>query len=142
MVEFAVSATAFVLLFLGIVDFGIALYAYDQVGQAARLGARWAIVNTPVPPSTCTTAGSVCQTNIANYLVNKSGLDPTRLTTTITFAGTSSVPNASACSVAPSVGCYVNVQLRYAYSFLVLPLPSITMTTSSQMTIAHQYKPT
>lgn len=44
MVEFAVASSLLLLLMFGIVEFGRALYMYHTVANAARIGARWAMV--------------------------------------------------------------------------------------------------
>ena len=43
--EFAIVAPVLLLFILGIVDFGRAIYAYNTVANAARMGTRTAIVN-------------------------------------------------------------------------------------------------
>jgi Flp pilus assembly protein TadG len=139
LVEFAFAATIFIVLFFAILDYGRAFYTYDQVGQAARLGARWAIVNTVPPTSDCATAGGACQTKIVNYITSKSALAPSKLATTITFGGTPSSPTALTCASQPTPGCWVNINLQYTFTFVLLPLPSRTLTSSSQMVISTQY---
>ena len=135
-VEFAFAASLFLLLFMGIVEFGRALFQYDLVGQAARVGTRYASVNTPAA-SDCGTLtyaqGGTCQTQIVNYLTGKTGLDTTNLTPTITFGGS----NPSTCSMAPVVGCTVAIKLQYAFTF-ILPFPATTLTTTSQSVITAQ----
>ena len=44
MVEFAISATALLLIMFGILEFGRVMYIYHTVSNAARLGSRYAIV--------------------------------------------------------------------------------------------------
>ena len=45
LVEFALVFPVFILLLFGILDLGRAVYAYNTIGDAAREGARVAIVN-------------------------------------------------------------------------------------------------
>ncbi len=138
-VELTLATSVFFLVTFAIIDFGRALYAEDQVAQAARVGARWAIVNTVPPTSDCATAGGACQTKIINYIVAKTGLTPSKLTTTITFGGTPSSPTSFACATQPTPGCWININLQYKFTFVVLPLPAHTFGTSSQMVISSQY---
>ena len=144
-VEFALAATVFLVLFVGIVDFGRALFAFDEIGQLARVATRYAVVNTPPPPSDCTVANGTCQTRITDYLATKLiGIDTTKLTTTITFGGTSSgntIPGGVSlpCTVSPSQGCWVNVQIQYQFQFVALGFVSPTLTSSSQLVIASQH---
>jgi Flp pilus assembly protein TadG len=138
-VEFALAATIFLLLFFAILDFGRAFYTDDQLAQAARLGARWAIVNTAPPTSDCATAGGACQTKIVNYITSKTALTPSKLTTTITFGGKPSDGTQPACASQPSPGCWINIKLQYPFNFTLLPFASRTLTSSSQMAISSQY---
>jgi Flp pilus assembly protein TadG len=48
MVEFALILPVFVLLLVGILDVGRAVYSYNTINNAAREGARWAIVDQTV----------------------------------------------------------------------------------------------
>ena len=136
--EFALATAAFLLIFLGIIDFGETFYNYDQLAQAAKLGARWAIVNTNPPTSDCATAGGTCQTSIVNYILSATTLTPASLTTTITFGGTPT-NSAQACNTQPTPGCWINVQLQYPFSFGGLRLPAGTLSGTSQMVIASQH---
>src|SRR5687768_15403499 len=48
MVEFALILPVFVLILVGLFDVGRAVYAFNTVNNAAREGARWAIVDQTV----------------------------------------------------------------------------------------------
>jgi hypothetical protein len=47
----------------------------DLRRRKGRRTARFAIVNTNPPTSDCATAGGTCQSNIVDYIVQKSGID-------------------------------------------------------------------
>ena len=49
MVEFALILPVFILLMVGVFDFGRAIYAYNTINNAARQGARLAIVDQTIP---------------------------------------------------------------------------------------------
>ena len=137
LVDFALASLVFLTLLFGVVSMGEALYTYDLTAHAARMGTRWAIVNTPQPSNDCAVSTGTCQAQIVNYVLAKSGLDASKLTTTITFGGTGTSPS---CSTDPSAGCWVNIKLQYKFGSLALVrLPAITLTSSSQMVIASQY---
>jgi Flp pilus assembly protein TadG len=136
LVDFALASLVFLTLLFGVVSMGEALYAYDLTAHAARMGTRWAIVNTPQPANDCAVSSGTCQAQITNYVLAKSGLDASNLTTTISFGGTGTSPS---CSTDPSVGCWVNINLQYTFGFALIPLPPITLNSSSQMVIASQY---
>lgn len=133
LVEFAIATSIFLTLMFAMVDFGRALFAYDGVAQAARVGTRYAIVDTPKPPSDCSVSGGTCQTTILNAIVSKTGIDQTKVTPTITFGGT--LPT---CATQPTVGCYVNIRLAYQFNFLALPLAATNLSSTSQMVISSQ----
>jgi len=137
-VEFALAATLVIALFFGIVEFGRALYAYDQVGHAARYGTRYAIVNTPAPPNDCSTSyssGGTCQQAIYNYVLSEGNLDPSNLSATILFG-----PTTSTCTTTPTTsnGCWVRIDLSETFQFLFLPINAITLHSSSQVYLSAQ----
>jgi Flp pilus assembly protein TadG len=141
MTEFAVTASLMLLLMFGVIDFGRALFDYNQVAQAARVGARYAMVDTPVPyPSNnCATAGASCQTAIISYLETKTGIATSRLvpSPTVSFG-----PAATVCATQPVANglCTVRVTLNYQFQFILLPfLGQKTFTASSQEVLASQY---
>ena len=136
LVDFSLASLVFLLLFVGVITLGQALYTYDLVAHAARVGTRWAIVNTPLPTNNCAVSTGSCQASVVTYILGKSGLNSSMLTTTITFGGTGVSPS---CSAQPSVGCWVNIKLQYKYGFAFAKLPTATLTSSSQMVIASQY---
>jgi Flp pilus assembly protein TadG len=45
MVEYALVVPVFLLIILGIIEFGIIVLSYDTIANAAREGARWGIVH-------------------------------------------------------------------------------------------------
>ena len=51
--EFALIVPVVILLLLGIIDFGRAIYAYNTIGNASRVGVRVAIVNQNGPGLGC-----------------------------------------------------------------------------------------
>lgn len=122
LVEFGLS---FVLLFsilFGIIDLGRALYAYDAISDAARIGTRFAVVrgsssNTPASAST-----------IAWFVANNccAGLDPNAITVTTTWHPDN------------NPGSAVTIQVNYTLTFMLpfLPTTSVPMTASSQMIIS------
>ena len=55
--EFALVAPILILLIVGVLDFGRAIYAANAVANAARMGARTAIVNQNVPDISTRAAG-------------------------------------------------------------------------------------
>jgi Flp pilus assembly protein TadG len=121
-VEFALGFVLRFSIIFGIIDFGRALYAYDAISDAARIGTRYAIVrgassNSPVTAST-----------VAWYVANNccAGLDPNAITVTTTWS-----PNNQA-------GSTVTVQVNYTLTFMtpLLPTWSVPMSATSAMVIS------
>jgi hypothetical protein len=86
MVEFAIIAPVFILLVVGIIQFGIGLNWWLDMQRIANQGARWAVVDAyPGCPRTFTPAGQCDQQpapndkNLQEYLANEEisgGLNP------------------------------------------------------------------
>jgi Flp pilus assembly protein TadG len=74
MVEFAIAATVFLLLLFGTIEFGRALYMYHTVSNAARIGARWAMVrgsyscSAAYPVNDCSASPSEIQTYVQSVV--------------------------------------------------------------------------
>lgn len=128
LVEFALAATLVLTLIFGVIEFGRALFAYDLVAQAARVGTRYAVVNA----AACKTSKTNCEAAIKAYILARvTGIDPTQLVPAPAIAWQQ--VNGLDCY---DPGCYVNVQLAYNFSFVALPLPAQTLKSTSQMVIS------
>jgi Flp pilus assembly protein TadG len=144
-VEFAMSVIVVLILIFGIINFALALYAYQFVTYAARAGARYAIVRG----STCTRLDNCNATadQIQAYIrsLNPPGIDPALITmnTTDSFVWPDTAPAAAAgCTkVGPifnSPGCPVQVQVQYTFPS-VLPFlknGTIPLIATSEMQIS------
>ncbi|MFZ3201823.1 MAG: TadE family protein [Candidatus Acidiferrales bacterium] len=126
LVEFAVVLTVLFMFLFGVMDFARALYAYHFVANAAREGARYAIVRG----STCSSWGTACPaaaSDIQTYLRNVPlGINPNNVTVTTTWT-----PNNNP-------GSTVQVKVQYSFQFILpfLPKSTLVMTSASQMVIA------
>jgi len=120
LVEAAFGLFIFLLLLLGIMDFGRAVYAYHFVSSAARQGSRWASVRG----STCKSLSGGCPASAANVQTYVQGLAPGGIDSTQITATTTWPRNPSNC---PSGGasnaplCDVKVVVSYNFSFILLP---------------------
>lgn len=123
--EFAIALTVLLLLVFGIVDLGRAVFAYNTIANCAREGTRRAVVcgaDSPVDQKLGPTAND---SKLVDFLYGTytgrnytSGLDPSRLTITSTWANTTNSP-----------GSTVTVKVTYTFQpatlfFLQLPLQS------------------
>ncbi len=120
--EFGLSFALLFSILFGIVDFGRALYAYDAISDAARIGTRYAIVRgaSSGDPATAATIEWFVQNNCC------AGLNPNSI-----IVNTAWNPNNSA-------GSTVTVQVSYTLTFMLpfLPTWSVPMSASSQMMIS------
>jgi Flp pilus assembly protein TadG len=106
LVEFALVLPLFLLLFFAIVDFGSAVFTYNSLTNAAREGARLAIVNQD---SASIVAKAKAQVSVAEVA------DPS---VTIAFFDANADGSASgtSCSTAPTYfGCVAVVQFESTY---------------------------
>ena len=96
MVEFAISASVFMALVLGIFEFGFASWAKNSVVTDAREGARYAMVHSSLSGRVADSA------SVANYVKSKTSLDSSIVVKTIWPDGTK------------EPGDRVTVQVRHA----------------------------
>jgi len=117
-------------LIYGICDFGRAMYTFDLVGTAARIGSRYAIVHG----SSCTLA--ICPVSAAaiqTYVRSKlTGVTPNLVTVTTVWS------TAPGCTNTAFQGpqCNVKVTVSYPFQFLLSFNRTLTMTSASQMVIS------
>lgn len=125
LIEFSLTLTVLLMLLFGAMDFCRALYAYHFVANAAREGARYAIVRG----SSCSGWATACPasaSDIQTYVRNPPlGINPSAITVNSTWT-----PNNNP-------GSTVQVQVQYNFNFILpfLPKSTLTMTSSSQMVI-------
>lgn len=127
MVETAIALLVFLTLVFGIIDFGRAMYTYDAVSNAARLGTRYAIVRG----SQCQVAGCPATAGSIQTFVRAQAplIDQSQMTVTTSWPGTGN------CN-AP--GCPVVVTVTYPFQFAsgLLPHATLSMSSTSQMIIS------
>jgi len=162
LVEFALVVIILLTILFGIAEFGHMLYAYHFVNHAAKEATRWAMVNgatcnndaafssnglgsctAPVTCSagSCATCNSGCasatSTDISNFvqMITPQGTDTTKVTVTPTRPGTTDF--CVATQNGPS--CPVEVQVSYSYNFLfpLIKAGPVTLSSTSEMVIAH-----
>jgi Flp pilus assembly protein TadG len=102
--EFALIVPVLLLLFMGILDFGRAIYGYNTLANAAREGARVAIVDQTV------TAGVPVAAQRAADQSTGLGVDPA---TDVDVEYTQ--PDGTACPN-HSLGCIATVTVRYEFT--------------------------
>jgi Flp pilus assembly protein TadG len=156
LVEYALVFIVSMTILFGIIGFGHMLYAYHFVDHAAKEAARWAAVNglscngdaayssngkgSCTAPVTCTAGGctactggcaSALPADITNYvtMITPTGLDPTKITVAPSWPGNGTTFCATVATQ-NSPGCPVQVQVGYAFHFIVPLLPGVSTTTA------------
>ncbi len=130
MVEFALSVPVFFAVVYGICDFGRALFTYDLVTSAARIGSRYAIVHgSACTLSSCPATSATIQTYVRSQV---NGINTSQLTVTAAWS------KGTGCTDTAFKGpqCIVNVTVSYPFQFVLALQESLTMTSSSQMVIS------
>jgi Flp pilus assembly protein TadG len=141
MIEFSLVALVLIMLVLGTVDFGRALYTDHAVANLARVGSRWAAVHGST--STTPAASSDVQTYVQGR--NSPLLTTGSITVTTTWPGktfstispSSPTCPASATGSPNSPGNIACVQVQYTYNYMVMPFASKTFTKTSEMVISN-----
>ena len=143
LLEFALSAAVLFMLLFGCISVCLALYTRNLVSDAAREGARWAIVRG----ASCTVLADCSATSaeIQTYVrsLGYPGVSPSNLNVTAQWftASTTQPTTWTACSGSGcgTPGNAVQVQVQYAFPFSVpfLKSSTINMSSTSQMIIAN-----
>lgn len=135
LVEFMLVITFLFVVFLGIIQTVLLMYAYTTLGNSAKEGVRYAIVHgtgntncsgpgtTGPPPVTCSdTTGA----NVQAAVVNFAGLSFQNVQTSdVTVDYNPNGANGAACNVP---GCLVRVTVHYTYQPLfAFSWPSFTL---------------
>ena len=121
MVESALALTVFLMFIFGILEFGRAVWAYNQVAYLSHDGARYAIVHGSASPQPATAA------QIATYVQNAAiGLPPAAVSVTTAWAPDN------------SPGSQVSVRVQYTVQFLgpFMPASSLPVSATSRMIIS------
>jgi len=117
----------------GIMDFGRALYTYGFVANAAREGARWAIVRG----SQCTQLDhcSAQSADLQTYVqsLSEGAMNASNITATLAF------PSPSCTSPDNAPGCVAEVTVKYPFTFIAPFVSSlkINMSSTSEMVISN-----
>jgi hypothetical protein len=130
LVEFALVLPLLLLLFMGLFDFGRAVFAYNSLSNAAREGARVAIVDQTVVAGV-----PVGATEAANQATGL-GLDPTDpAQVEVSYL----LPDLSGDCTTRDLGCIAEVTVHYEFTAITPIIGSvigpIDLTASTQLPI-------
>ena len=107
LVEFALVFPVFLLLLFGLIDIGRAVFAYNEITNAAREGARLAIVNQTTASIDTRISTQAVATSVTSCVVF--------LTSGQTTSDCATTPNGKKCA-ALAVGCIASVEVKTAFS--------------------------
>lgn len=141
LVEMMVSMTALLVVIVGMMKMCVAVYSYHYTSEAAREGARYAIVRgygASTAHTACVNYESACvasSDNISSYVkaLGYPALVPANMTVTTAWgpfpASVTCTPNANCTNVGNIVT--VTVQYSYPLSIPFFPTKTLTMTSSA-----------
>ncbi len=147
-VEMSIGISLFLMVLIGIIEVGLAMYTYNYVCDAAREGSRWAMVRGAA--CSANTPGldhcNASQTDIQSYLqgLPYPGINSSSLTVTASWLTASKPPASwSTCTSSSTVTCKIpgnEVQVTVSYPFpLHIPFwqnASVTVASTSSMVIS------
>ncbi len=139
--EVLVSLIVFITMLLAVIQMGLAAYSYHFISEAAREGARWAMVRG----SACTSFSSACPATAAQIQSYVTGLGypginsaASAMTVTASWCGpvSSTPPACSTGTNAPGQIVRVAIQYKFPVGIPFVPASTITMNAMSQMVIS------
>jgi Flp pilus assembly protein TadG len=128
--ETAIVMAVLLAVMFGIMDFGRALYTYGFVANAAREGARWAIVRG----SKCTLLDhcSAKSADVQTYVqsLSEGAMNASSIGATVQFPS---------CGGSNAPGCVAEVTVTYPFTFIAPFVSKLTipMSSTSEMVIAN-----
>jgi len=132
LIEFSICFFLVVILLFGVIEVGRMILLYSTVANAARTGARYAIVNGyDATPASGPGADPSNITAVVKNFASVYALNPANLTVHATYYTYSSgTPAAPACN---KPGCWVRVTASYPYDPLTSYVPfSLTLSSTSE----------
>jgi hypothetical protein len=152
--EFALVIPLFMVLLVGVFEFARAIYYVQVVNNAAREGARYAIVHGAkslytIGPMLNGPSDDPTGTSVVNIVHSyATGIDPSSLDVMICWNGQPPTPATAPCDNGAGdygpgnndPGSTIHVQVSYTFEpvlSVLLPLPSFTLTGESTLVINH-----
>jgi Flp pilus assembly protein TadG len=130
--ETAIVMSVLLAMLFGILDFGRALYTYSFVAQAARQGARWAMVRGANCTQLDHCPAQSGSGDIQPYVQSLSAgaTDPNTLTANLNFPS---------CGNTNARGCIAQVTVTYPFNFMLpfLPAAQLNISSTSEMVITN-----
>lgn len=139
LVETAISLFAFLLLILGMLDFGVCVLHYNSLSSAVRIGGRKAIVHGSFAPPEFEAWDSASMAEgvkaAISPILNSQGIKDDEITVTVTLTDG---PDVGVTSNDP--GDFAQIEVQVPYRLVcgkLLGYSQITLTGKTTMVIAH-----
>ena len=116
LVEMAFVLLIFLVLMIGVFQFGRAYNIYQNITNAAREGARFAVA--PQRGGTINYPNNTEVSNVINSFMQSSNLDPTSATINIQLNNQNVDPACTPCVAGGGCACGTRVSISYPFSFL------------------------
>lgn len=143
LVEFALIFPIIVLLVVGFVEIGRAVFAYNTIANAARQGARVAMVNQLADVTECNAMWPIDDPYEPHWSVRGCAILAAKTlginTSNVSVSYAPPPDTTLTCSPVLHVGCIVSVTVTYQYSvstpFVSMLIGPMTMSQTSQMPV-------
>ena len=136
LVEFALIAPFLVLLLLALFDFGRAIYAYNAISNAAREGARVAIVDQGPASGGISLAAQEAANQATALAIDPA--DPAQVRVVYRL------PDLTATCPGVGVGCVAEVRVQYLFNAVTPVISSIigpiTLSSTTQIPVERSYQ--
>jgi Flp pilus assembly protein TadG len=121
-VEFALTASVFLLLTFTVIQMGLVIYTYNTLASATRDAVRYATMHGPNRTPTA------LQSDVKTVLLNNAaGLNATNLTVNLTWPADANMPSQSDAKL--------NVSYNYQVQIPFASTATLTLTATSQMLV-------
>ena len=112
-VEFALAASVFLALLLGVIELGRFAFTQSMLFYAAEEGTRWAVVNPPPPASAPSSEQSAYENQLTDFIKTKVALSGL-----IDGEGVDAIVNPNITNNADNTR-WVDIEVRYTFTFLM-----------------------
>lgn len=149
LVEFALVFPVFILLLLGLLDLGRAVYAYNTIGDAAREGARVAIVNQIQTSPDCILDRPIVNPADPHWSIKAcairwgNALDLQDSDVDVHFDSPPGITDLVCTDTIGSVGCIARVTVNYSWHAITPVIGAlvgdIAMSSTSQVPVERKF---
>ena len=126
LIEMAFVILLFVVLMVGVFEFGRAYNIYQNITNAAREGARFAVA--PARGGTINYPNNSEVSSVINSFMQSANLNPASATISINLNNQNIDPSCTPCAAGSGCACGTQVSISYPFSFLFYGGVNLTTT--------------